>query len=99
MSVPREVIQGYEAPIHRAVWERILTFGAPRLWSTVWVAFCLYAGLVTMMAIGLRWTVAIAVLWAVGQGVLVALTAYDVNWDDIAIAQVVRRYRAYYEAG
>ena len=30
-----ERIDGYEAPIHRALWERITTLGAPRMWAVV----------------------------------------------------------------
>jgi type IV secretory pathway TrbD component len=48
----REWIAGYEAPIKRALWERILTFGAPRLWAAFWTVFCLYAGLLVMVALG-----------------------------------------------
>ena len=33
MSEPRAMIAGYEAPIYRGIWERILTMGAPRLLS------------------------------------------------------------------
>ena len=36
----REHIEGYTAPIHQAVWTRILTMGAPRLWSAVWLVGC-----------------------------------------------------------
>ncbi len=29
------IIDGYEAPIHRAIWERVCTMGAPRMWATL----------------------------------------------------------------
>jgi hypothetical protein len=34
-----------------------------------------------------------------GHGLLVGLTLFDVNWDDMALAQLTRRYQAYYDAG
>ena len=94
-----EPIEGYEAPIHRALWERILTLGAPRLWAAVWLAGCLYAALIFLTVLGLRWMLLPLVVWALGQGVLVLLTQWDGAWDDLAIAHLTRRYRAHYEAG
>jgi type IV secretory pathway TrbD component len=95
----REWIEGYEAPIKRALWERILTFGAPRLWAAFWAVFCLYAGLLAMVGLGFKWILVPALIWMLGHGVLVGLTLFDVNWDDIAIAQLTRRYKAHYDAG
>src|SRR2546428_5844182 len=94
-----EHIEGYEAPIHRALWERILTLGAPRLWAAVWLVLCLYAALVFLSVIGMRWAILPLVVWALGQGVLVLLTTWDPFWDDLGIAQLSRRYKAMYEAG
>jgi type IV secretory pathway TrbD component len=94
-----ERIEGYEAPIHRALWERIVTLGAPRMWAAVWLVLCLYAALVFLSVIGMRWALLPLVVWALGQGVLVLLTTWDASWDDIGIAQLSRRYKAMYEAG
>lgn len=94
-----ERIEGYEAPIHRALWERILTLGAPRMWAAVWLVLCLYTALLFLSVIGARWALLPLVVWALGQGVLVLLTQWDVYFDDLAIAQVTRRYKAWYEAG
>lgn len=99
MSEPQARILGYEAPIYQAVWKRVSMMGGPRTWSTVWVALCMYAGLITFTLLGLLWVLGVAVLWALGQGVLILLTQWEPGWDEIAIAQVVRRYRAYYAAG
>src|SRR6266566_648071 len=96
---PLRHIEGYEAPIHRALWERILTMGAPRLWSTLWLVGCLYTGLLFFTVIGPRWVVLPLVIWALGQGALVLLTQFDGHWDDMAIAQLTRRYKSAYEAG
>ena len=99
MSEPRAMIAGYEAPIHRGIWERILTMGAPRLLSVAWLAVCAYAGLLTLTLRGFRMVLVPLVVWALGQGVLVMLTQFDGRWDDIVLAQMVRRYRAFYDAG
>ena len=48
-------IEGYHAPIHRAVWERILTMGAPRILSALWLAGCAYAALVFLTVLGVVW--------------------------------------------
>jgi type IV secretory pathway TrbD component len=93
------IIDGYEAPIHRAIWERVCTMGAPRLWAALWLVMCLYAALVFLSVIGFRWAVLPLVVWALGQGVLVLLTQWDTGWDDLAIAQLTRRYKSNYEAG
>jgi type IV secretory pathway TrbD component len=94
-----ERIEGYEAAIHRALWERILTLGAPRMWAAVWLVLCLYLALLFLTIIGLRWALLPLIVWALGQGVLVLLTSWDVFWDDVGIAQLTRRYRALYEQG
>jgi type IV secretory pathway TrbD component len=92
-------IEGYEAPIKRALWERITMGGVPRVWATLWMVFCLYVGLLTMVGLGFTWLLLPAVVWMLGHGALMALTLYDVEWDAMAIAQLTRRYKAYYDAG
>jgi type IV secretory pathway TrbD component len=99
MTPAREHIEGYDAPIHRGIWERILTMGAPRIWSAVWLVACLYTALLFLTVIGLRWVVLPLGTWAVGQGALILVTAWDVHWDDLALAQLTRRYKPFYEAG
>jgi type IV secretory pathway TrbD component len=94
-----EGVEGYTAPIHRALWERITTLGAPRMWAAAWLVLCLYAALIFLTVIGFRWALVPLVTWAIGQGVLVVLTQWDVHFDDIALAQLARRYRASYEPG
>jgi type IV secretory pathway TrbD component len=92
-------IEGYQAPIHRALWERITTMGAPRMWAAAWLVLCLYTALIFLSVFGARWALLPLVVWAIGQGILVLLTQWDLHWDDVAIAQVTRRYRDHYEAG
>jgi type IV secretory pathway TrbD component len=92
-------IEGYAAPIHRALWERILTMGVPRMWAALWLVGCLYVALIFLSVIGIRWAIVPLVIWALGQGLLMGLTLFDKSWDDIAIAQVTRRYKSYYNAG
>jgi type IV secretory pathway TrbD component len=95
----REWIEGYEAPIKRALWERILTFGAPRVWAAFWTSACLYAALLAMIGLGFKWMLVPALVWLVGHGVLIGLTLWDANWDDLALAQLTRRYKTFYDAG
>ena len=45
-------VEGYEAPIKRALWERICSFGVPRVWATLWMVCCLYVGLLVMVGLG-----------------------------------------------
>jgi type IV secretory pathway TrbD component len=92
-------IEGYAAPIHRALWERILTMGAPRLWAAIWLAGCLYGALLFLTVIGMRWAILPLVVWAIGQGTLMGLTLWDPYFDDVAIAQVTRKYKSFYGAG
>lgn len=93
------LVEGYSAPIKRALWERIKTFGVPRLWGSVWAVLCLYGGLLTLVGLGFPWLLLPAVVWLLGQGVLMALTTWDPHWDEIALAHLMRRYKAYYDAG
>lgn len=93
------MIPGYEAPIHRALWERVLTGGAPRMWAGLWSALCLGAGMVCLFTLGMAWVLAPVALWGLGHGVLILLTQYDGAWDDIALAHLARRYKRYYSAG
>ena len=51
-------VEGYEAPIKRALWERICSFGVPRLWATLWMVCCLYVGLLVMVGLGFAWLLA-----------------------------------------
>jgi type IV secretory pathway TrbD component len=92
-------IEGYVAPIHRALWERIQTGGVPRLWAAVWLVACAYTALLLLTVCGARWALLPAVAWALGHGALMLLTQWDVHWDDMAVAHLLRRYRAFYEAG
>lgn len=92
-------VDGYEAPIKRALWERICSFGVPRLWATVWMVCCLYAGLVVMVGLGFLWMLVPALVWLAGHGLLIALTLFDVQWDEMVVAQLTRRYKPYYDAG
>lgn len=95
----KELIQGYEADIYQAVWMRPMTWGAPRMWSSGWVVLCLYVGMVGLFLFGLRGVIAPIGVWLIGQGVLIALTQWDSDWDQIWHAHLTRRYKHYCEAG
>jgi type IV secretory pathway TrbD component len=91
------VIEGYEAPIHRSLWERILTAGVPRLWFIVTVAGSVF-GAFAFYSLFESW---LTLLPLVG-GVLVlvglkALTWWDGDWDAVLAHSL--RYRSYYDAG
>lgn len=96
---PTGWVEGYEAPVKRALWERVCTFGAPRAWAALWIAVCLYAGLLVMVGLGFKWIAIPAALWLVGQGVLIGLTLWDPKWDEVAGAQLTQRYQDFYDAG
>ena len=92
-------VEGYEAPIKRALWERITSFGVPRLWATLWMVCCLYVGLLVMVGLGFTWLMVPALVWMIGHGLLIALTLFDAQWDEMVLAQLTRRYKAFYDAG
>ena len=92
-------VEGYEAPIKRALWERITSCGVPRLWATLWMVCCLYGGLLVMVGLGFTWLVVPAVVWMLGHGVLMGLTLVDTHWDEMVLAQLTRQYKGFYDAG
>jgi type IV secretory pathway TrbD component len=92
-------VEGYEAPIKRALWERITSGGVPRLWATLWMVCCLYGGLLVMVGLGFTWLVVPAVVWMLGHGVLMGLTLVDTHWDEMVLAQLTRQYKGFYDAG
>jgi type IV secretory pathway TrbD component len=97
MQAQQRYIEGYHAPIHRAIWQRILTWGAPRMWSGVWLLLCLMATAWSFVIFEARVYFVPMVLWGIGQASLKALTRWDPQWDQVAKAKF--RYRSYYEAG
>ena len=48
---------------------------------------------------GFAWLLVPAVVWMLGHGVLMGLTLFDAHWDEMALAQLTRRYKAFYDAG
>lgn len=91
------MIEGYEAPIHRALWERILTCGVPRLWFIAWVASCVFLAF-SVYSLFQNWLALIPlVICAMGHVGLKALTWWDQDWDAVLAHSL--RYRSYYDAG
>jgi type IV secretory pathway TrbD component len=90
---------GFEADIHRALWERPQMWGAPKLWSIGWIIGCLYAGLLLFVVVGPAWALLAAGAWFVGQTALVGLTVWDPDWDLLMQAHLTQRSRAFYDAG
>ena len=94
----REPIPGYEVVIHRSLWERILTVGVPRLWAACWLGLCLAGSLFFLIRFGIGWAFLPLGVWIVGHGVLMTLTVWDGQFDDVLLAHILRRYKSYYEA-
>jgi type IV secretory pathway TrbD component len=92
-------LHGYHVPILRGVWERIIVFGAPRLYARAWACFWLFVGLILLTYWGFRWLPLPFLAWLLGHGVLVLLTQWNPKWDDIALAQMNHRYKSRYSAG
>jgi type IV secretory pathway TrbD component len=90
---------GYQVTILRGVWERIKTFGAPRLWSHAWAACCLFVGLLLLTYWGIRWVALPVGVWLLGHGTLIWLTAWNERWDEMILAQWSRKYKSRYDAG
>jgi type IV secretory pathway TrbD component len=89
-------LSGYQAPIHRAIWERILTWHAPRMLSAVWVVICLYGALLFLYMQRPKWILVVAAVWLTGQAIWILLKQWDVQFDDILIQSP--RYRRFYDA-
>jgi type IV secretory pathway TrbD component len=91
------LIEGYEAPIHRALWERILTMGVPRLWFILWLMGCIFATFALFSKYRSWVAVVPLILWGIGHVVLMAVTRWDRDFD--AVLAWSLRYRSTYEAG
>lgn len=91
------LIEGYAAPIYRAVWEPIQCAGVPRIWFHVWAVFNAALGLLFLTCAGMYWVLAPVLLWALGQGAMMLLTLWDPAWPDLLLAQLTRGYRDRYE--
>lgn len=94
-----QLIEGYEAEIYQALWRRPTYLGVPKVWASVWMAVGLGACLVAVTKGGFRWLIVPALIWLVGHGILMALTLWDQQFDDVLIARFARKYRPYYHAG
>jgi type IV secretion system protein VirB3 len=82
--VSQEPIAGFEAPVHRALTERILLAGAPR------AVAILNGTLSAAIGLGLRLWVAGLVLWALGH-----MAAVWAAKRDPLFVEVVRRHVRY----
>jgi hypothetical protein len=89
-------IEGYAVPIEPGVWQRVLTYGVPRLWGACWTAICAMAFLMILFrGYGKLCLIPVA-CWPLGYILLVLLTLWDEHWDDVLIAST--KYRSHYEA-
>jgi type IV secretory pathway TrbD component len=92
-------LHGYQVPILRGVWERIIVFGAPRFYARAWACLWLFVGLLLLTYWGFRWLPLPLLGWLAGHGVLVLLTQWNPHWDDMLVAQMNQRYKSRYSAG
>jgi type IV secretory pathway TrbD component len=91
------VIEGYEAPIHRSLWERILTAGVPRLWFIGTIAGSVF-GCFALYSLFQSWVAVIPLgIGGVALLGLKALTWWDHDWDAVLAHSL--RYRSRYDAG
>src|SRR5262245_9418354 len=95
----REYIVGYQVDIHKGLWEPIKTLAAPRIWAALWLVFCGGGAFGCAMVVGVKWGVMLMGVWLLGHGTMVALTLIDPRWDEVVLAQLVRRYKSDYDAG
>ena len=99
MAEQGSLIHGFQVPILRGVWERIITFGAPRIYARAWACCWLFVGLILLTYWGFKWLALPFLAWLMGQGVLVLLTQWNPRWDDMVFAQMNQRYKSRYSAG
>jgi hypothetical protein len=90
---------GYEAPIRLGTWQRMLAYGAPRLYSYSWLIACIWLGLACLLYVGQVWALAVAGVWVVGQGLLIGVTYWNINFDSALLNRLRRRYQRHYRAG
>ena len=95
-----ERIPGFQEDIHPGVWQRHTIMGAPKKWTEVWIGVCLFGLAYIIYALPFKLVLPLGGVWLVGQSVLVALTKWDPQWDDVLLAPLGgRRYKKRYGAG
>src|SRR5215831_707634 len=92
-------IVGYQVDIHKGLWEPVKTLAAPRIWAAIWLAGWGSLAFACAMLVGMKWGLALMGVWLLGHGTMVVLTFIDPRWDEVVLAQLVRRYKASYDAG
>jgi|SRR5215510_758875 len=95
----RPYIVGYQVEIRQGLWQRVKSMGAPRILGALWLACWLSAAFACAMLVSVKCGVLLMGVWLLGHATMVALTLYDPHWDDVLLAQLLRRYKAFYEAG
>ena len=63
-------LHGYQVPILRGVWERIMVFGAPRFYARAWACLLALCGPPPAHLLGLSLAPLPLLGWLVGHGVL-----------------------------
>lgn len=85
MSGAAQHLEGFEAPVHRALVEPVLLGGAPR-------ALAILNGTVAAaLGLGLRQWIAGLVLWAVGHSVAVLAAKRDPDFAPVLVRHLRQR--------
>jgi hypothetical protein len=91
--------EGYEAPIAQGIWRRVTTYGIPTTWFAVWCGAAILQVILCMSRLGALRGLILGVLVVGAEFLLVQwLTRVDMQWDELRLAQWIRRYSAYYDA-
>jgi hypothetical protein len=93
-----EYLTGYRAPCYQALWKRILRWGGPRVLSYVWCALCLWLGLTCLFAKQPWFILGVGGLWMAVQGVIIALTLWDLQFDAVLV-ETPKYHVVLYDAG
>lgn len=96
MGKGRVLIPGFQEDIHPGVWQRQLLWGVPQGWTHAWLGLCLFGLAYIMFALPFKAVFPLAGVWFVGQSLLIQVTKWDPQWDDVFLG---RRYKKRYEAG
>ena len=94
-----EALLGYRIDIKPGLWERVKSFGVPRVVGSLWFVLWIIPSFLMLVLLGIKFVIVPVLMWLIGQAIMMWLTHLDPYWDDVMIAQVRYRYKAYYEGG
>jgi hypothetical protein len=96
----RELIPGFQEEIHPGVWHRQQLWGAPQAWTHAWIGVCLLGLGYIIYHLPFKAIFPLAGIWVIGQSLLIQLTRWDPQFDDVLLQNLLgRRYKKRYQAG